>query len=246
MPTASRLRLLTRALRYRYRRDRDRIEAVLRRLRPGDVALDVGAHKGAWLYWLRRAVGPEGHVYAFEPQRAAADELRPLFRNSNNVTLERLALSDHTADARLYVPPGRGGISPSASLEPDRPDEPEPEHIELCPTRRLDEWAREVGLTRLDFVKCDVEGHELAVLRGGQASLEHYRPALLLECEQRHLSGHTVDDVFDFLRDLGYRGWFFHRGRERPIEQFDVEHHQRVEDLAAKRRADYCNDFLFE
>lgn len=246
MPTASRLRLLARAFRYRYRLDRDRIEAVLRRLDAGDTVLDVGAHKGAWLYWLRRAVGPHGHVYAFEPQQAAAAELTELTRRWTNVSVERLAFSDHDGEARLFVPPGRAGISPSASLEPDRPGEPEPEHVELCPTRTLDSWAEERALAHLDFVKCDVEGHELKVLRGGLETLQRWQPTLLIECEQRYLVDSSVQNVFDHLRDLDYRGWFFRRGEEVPLEQFDLERHQRVEDLDGRRRRDYCNDFLFE
>jgi hypothetical protein len=70
------LKWLYRALRYRL--EKQEIKLVQRHLAPGDVAVDVGAHKGAYTWWMRRAVGESGRVYAFEPQPALADNLRGL------------------------------------------------------------------------------------------------------------------------------------------------------------------------
>jgi len=75
----------------------------------------------------------------------------------------------------------------------------------------------------VDFIKCDVEGHELEAFQGAAAILAEDRPKLLFECEQRHLQSHSMREVFDFLAGLGYRGWFFRRDRLLPLERFVPE-----------------------
>ena len=72
----SRAELIHRAWRYRRRVDREGIRWMSGALRPGDLAVDVGAYKGGYTYWMRRAVGGEGRVLAFEPQPEAATMLR--------------------------------------------------------------------------------------------------------------------------------------------------------------------------
>src|SRR5687768_10732474 len=57
-----------RAWKYRLARDRAEIASAVESIRPGATVIDVGAHKGAYLYWLRQAAGPKGRVLAFEPQ----------------------------------------------------------------------------------------------------------------------------------------------------------------------------------
>jgi predicted methyltransferase len=70
------LRLLYRAYRYRWKNDPTEIAFVRAHVQPGSIALDVGAHKGGYTYWLAKGVGPSGHVYAFEPQPRLATGLR--------------------------------------------------------------------------------------------------------------------------------------------------------------------------
>ena len=54
----------------------------------------------------------------------------------------------------------------------------------------------------ISFIKCDVEGHEFAVLRGAERLLARSKPALLVEIEERH--GQTVSEVVGYLSDRGY------------------------------------------
>jgi hypothetical protein len=70
----------------------------------------------------------------------------------------------------------------------------------------LDGLVERAGLTRLDFVKIDVEGGELAVLRGGGNAIDEFRPTLLVEIEDRHTSRyqHTAADVVTELTKRGY------------------------------------------
>ncbi len=73
-----RLRWLYRAWRYRLLLERQEVRALRRHLTAGDTAIDIGAHKGAFTYWMLRRVGRDGLVLAFEPQRPLAVALREL------------------------------------------------------------------------------------------------------------------------------------------------------------------------
>src|SRR3954468_12768962 len=101
-----RLKYVYRAYRYRFRVDPAEIRFVHQSLRPGQVAVDVGCHKGAYTYWMRRCVGPGGAVYAFEPQPKQVAYLREAFSamNYDNVELVPLALSDKPGQFPLYTP----------------------------------------------------------------------------------------------------------------------------------------------
>ena len=78
----------------------------------------------------------------------------------------------------------------------------------------------------MHFIKCDVEGHELEVLQGGQRVLREDRPVLLVECVDSRPEVGQTDRVFPYLEALGYRGYFFPNGRTESLTRFRVEHHQ--------------------
>lgn len=235
-----RLRLLHRALRARLRDQRRELGALLRHVRAGDTVVDAGAHKGAWLYWLQRAVGPSGCVHAFEPQPVLAAYLRDVRQRLrwNAVEIHECALSDRTGESTLTVP--GSGPSPGASLEQwDGPGQ-----RVRCRTTTLDGELH--GGPRIAAMKIDVEGHELPLLRGAAAILARDQPALLVECERRHMPpGRSMQDVFDFLHGLGYEGWFFTRRGPLPVESFDAGVHQRAIGPRFWDAPGYCNNFLW-
>jgi hypothetical protein len=77
----------------------------------------------------------------------------------------------------------------------------------------------------LSFIKCDVEGNELAVMRGADRLLREYSPTLLVEIEQRH-HRNDIREVFAFMTELGYTGHFIQERVVRPLSEFDLEQHQ--------------------
>jgi FkbM family methyltransferase len=231
----SRLRFLWRAWRCRLRDDRAELRWILGRLRPGQTAIDVGAHKGGYTWWMHRGVGPAGRVLAFEPQARLAARLGDVLARSGceNVRVENLALSDRSGDAVLVQP---SWSTCAATLEP-REGVRSSERVRVV---TLDGWLTRIGDPAVHLVKCDVEGHELAVFRGARRTLERHRPALLVEIEARHRPGSSVAEVVAFLESLGYRGSFFWKGRLLPASEFRPEVHQ------VPGRKPYANDFAFE
>lgn len=230
-----RLRLMQRAWRYRLRHDPAEIRFLLDTLGRGDAAIDVGAHKGAYTWWMARAVGRAGRVFAFEPQPELADRLRRQLTGPRwaHVSIEAAAVSEQAGQLDLYVPDD--SPSPGASLETARSAGAKRTHRVRIVT--LD--GRIPAEVRVRFIKVDVEGHELSVFRGAQRLLTTDRPALLFECEARHHGGGAIASVFDHLRTLGYEGSFFWRGRRLPLDQFRAESHQ------VEGKEPYANNFAF-
>ncbi|MHC4399919.1 MAG: FkbM family methyltransferase [Planctomycetota bacterium] len=236
MPWKERARFLYRAWRYRAMIDSREIAFLRRTLSKGQTAIDVGAHKGGYTYWMHRAVGRRGRVFAFEPQPDLAEYLERVKTSMKlgRLTVVSAGLSSSPGEARLIVP-GRGP-SPGARLEDGRvPD------CERSVPVRVDSlchyFERHVGRP-IHFIKCDVEGHELEVFQGGRRILEEDRPALLFECERRHRRDGNIDRVFRYLRDLRYEG-FFWDGQMRPLIEFDPDVHQNLD------RRPYVNNFAF-
>lgn len=238
MSLGERARFLVRAYRARWRDQRAELSEALARIRPGDTVADIGAHKGAYLYWMRRAVGPAGRVYGFEPQPALHAYLDRMVseRGWTNVEVLPFALSDRQGTAEIHVPEGE--TSPGASLEPRAGGRTVP-----CTLETLDHVLGDSS--RLSFIKCDVEGHELAVFRGARRILTERAPALLFECEARHLSSHGMQDVFAFLQALGYQGRFFAGSALLPLAHFDPASHQARTGERFWDRPGYFNNFLF-
>ncbi len=238
------LRLRHRAWKYRFHNDRAEIRLLLERLRPGDVALDIGAHKGAYTFWLQRAVGNPGAVYAFEPQPGLARRLDQLYARLSHVRVFNAAVSDAAGRMSLIVP--GGGDSPAAHLAAEPADE-DASHIEVDVVTIDDVLTAANEQRPVRFIKCDVEGFEFDVFRGAEKAIRAHQPTILFECERRHQRcGRTMADTFAYLETLGLAGSFFHGETLRPIAEFEADAHQ---PSAGERYWDapgYCNNFVFE
>ncbi len=254
----ARLRYLYRAYRYRYRVDPAELRFVCSSLRRGQVAVDVGSHKGAYAYWMRRRVGLGGSVVAFEPQPRQAAYLREAFAamRYDNVTIVPMALSLASGRMPLYESPHS---THGASLEGRSEERAARSEFQSDDSRAslLEPRSSLVDVTTLDtffadrtqkphFLKIDVEGHELAVLRGARETLAADRPTILVECEARHRADGDVRPVFEFLASLGYIGSFFCNNRRRPLAEFDAAVHQRLDANSRRLPQGYANNFAFE
>jgi FkbM family methyltransferase len=220
------LRLLFRAWKYRLRNERAELGWILSRLKPGETCVDIGAHKGAYTYWMARRVGRGGAVHAFEPQPGLASGLEGLLRGRGmgQVRVHAAGLSDKSGEMALHV--HAWGSSPCASLVAGNITG-ETREVRV-PVRTLDEFAAAEKLARVALIKCDVEGHELAVFRGGRELLRRDRPALIFECESRFGGGGRVREVLEFLRGLNYDGVALGRGGSVALSAFDVDTHQKA------------------
>lgn len=226
-------RMLHRAARYRYKLNPLELKVLLRHLTPGAVAIDAGAHKGAYTWWFAKRVGPAGRVLAFEPQPHLAQQTARAAAALSlaHVRVFAAGLSETSGEAKLaYLESTTHGATLNGL------DFPDTKH-RVIPTLAVDD----LKLPRLDVMKIDVEGHEQPVLRGARRALERFGPALLIEIETRlHDDGaDPVREARALLEPLGYAGWFFSGRSMRPVAEFDAAAHQQY------GKGQYSNNFLF-
>ena len=232
---APRFRLIFRAWRYRLRTDPAEIAFLRSRIRPGQTAIDAGAHKGAYTYWMHARVGPSGRVFAFEPLPHLAAYLRHVQRvfPLRRLTVVEAALADGIGEASLFMPE-RGYQGPT-TLHPQSDG-----HVAFrVKTDTLTAFCDRNGARPVHFIKADVEGYEWEVFRGGERVLREDMPILLFECADFLRGGGRIDRVFPYLESLGYEGYFFPGGRMEPVRNFRVDKHQK------EPGPDWCMNFGF-
>jgi FkbM family methyltransferase len=180
------------------------LSLISRLTRGAEVVFDIGANIG-WYSLHVAQQEPQARVYAFEPVPTTHQRLLTnLARNvaGARVTPVRDGLTDAPGAFDMFVPATSG--SPAASLSELHPGEGS--RRVSCRFTTLDDFVEANGVARLDCLKCDVEGAELRVLKGGLTSLERFRPAIVIELLRKWSAafGYHPNDVLDLLAGLGY------------------------------------------
>jgi len=174
---------------------------MLHFLKDGDSMVDAGAHFGYETLLGSRLVGSRGSVIAFEPNPSAFRFASVNLRDSNNVRLEPKAVGDINGTAYLENRPISESGFNSLSCEKGGFDTTKVEIV------RLDTLLADRN-RRIDFLKCDVEGHELSVLRGAADILKNDQPLLVLEADMPSSDGMTsprAHELAAYLDRYGYR-----------------------------------------
>ena len=238
--TTESIRFRTRALKALLRDQRAEFAVIRRHLRPGDIACDIGANKGSFIYWLSWWVR-NGRVVAFEPQPELARELINICRviKLGNVKVEAKAVYSQSGHQDLFLPRGH---QPGASLHRTALQGESVTTLSV-PVVALDDYFSPSD--KVTLLKIDVEGAEFGVLKGAERILRQHAPLLVFECENRHLAPGKVQDVFSYLGEFGYEGSFVWRNRVLPISRFDAAVHQRQDGEWFWKSKDYCNNFIF-
>ena len=146
------------------------------------VAFDVGANVGDYSLMLRRHA-PEASIYAFEPSAKTCEQLTRNVAQAGRVRAFNLGLSDEEKTVELYSYTVEGGeASLISSIDKRLP--PQVLNVEVSASeavrvQTLDRFCEEQNVERIDFLKLDVEGHELAVLRGARRMLSEGRVSMI-------------------------------------------------------------------
>jgi FkbM family methyltransferase len=180
------------------------VELFERLLRPGMVVVDAGANVGQYTLLACSAIGDGGRVISFEPDPVTFDWLR---RNCElnrlrNVSLHQRAVYDERTSLELHLASTRDSGSNSLVAEPWI-SESKTVRVDCV---RLDDVLASEGVHRVDVIKVDIEGAELAALRGAEQTLRAARPVLVVEFEEerQRASGHSCAELAMFLEGLEY------------------------------------------
>jgi FkbM family methyltransferase len=205
------------------------------------ASLDIGANRGQLTLFLSAV---SSHVYCFEPVPWLSEYLKQRFRGCN-VSVEDCALGNVNDELLLRIPwIGNERLETRSSLVNDFAND----HIRGAKVTRVDKV--EIKVRRLDdfrmenvgFMKVDVEGYEVQVLEGAIDTIERCRPNMLIEIEQRDHPEKDVKDVFRCILDMGYSGYFVHKGKLMGIGEFDV---MKMQCPSKTNGGDYVSNFLF-
>jgi FkbM family methyltransferase len=212
------------------------VAAALPFIAPDGVVLDVGANYGEW---AERVLAARGDVklYLFEPQQACQALMSEAVRKKT--TLVQAAVGETEGQMILYCTPGEPNGLASLHVRKDFPDvQFDPMNVQVI---TLDGFIAQHGIKSVDFMKMDIEGHELFALRGAAAALRSgVIKALSFEFGLNNVNSRTFfQDYWELLTSAGYE---LHRilpsGRTASVRRYEAtaEHFRGVSNYLATLR----------
>ena len=179
-------------------------------VRAGDTCIDIGANLGYYARTISRLAGPAGKVYAVEPvapirkvlsrnlRRCANTEILPYALGTES---KPIVMTNDSARETGYFGTGQNFVNDAGGKA----------DVEF--TAQMRRGSELFGkLERLDFIKCDIEGYEVIVMREMRPLLERHRPTVLIET-----GGANRPQIVALFTGLGYTGYTLDRGREIPL-----------------------------
>ena len=167
----------------------------------GDTFFDIGANIG-WYSINIASAYRDVKIFSFEPiPKTYAHLNRNVQLNLlKNITAYNFGFSDREDEFPFYYYPEGSGNASSANLT-GRDDV----EVVNCKVKTLDDFIFETG-QHIDFMKCDVEGAELMVFRGGMKTISRDLPIIFSEILRKWSAkfNYSPNEIFDLLRSVGY------------------------------------------
>lgn len=171
----------------------------------GDVIIDIGAHIGLFATIAAQVVGKNGQVFAFEPTLSTFKVLQKTIainQLQSVVTTRPEAIGLQPGVIQFYISDNDGDNSNSiVKYKTDRPIKP----VDI-PMLNVDTFITNQQLTKVDFIKFDVEGAEFDAIRGAKNTLEKFKPVCILAIHPESIisKGDTLEALYDYLATLPY------------------------------------------
>tara|TARA_B110000008_G_C16945508_1_gene554245 strand:- start:610 stop:1575 length:966 start_codon:yes stop_codon:yes gene_type:complete len=174
-------------------------------IKPDWTVIDIGANFGWYSIHFSKLVGQNGKVFAFEPVPETYEELNSNIKLnfSQNIKVFNFALGNKNETISFNVPAFDGGSGASSEFL---------RYSKKIQTsiHKLDEVIKDQDIDKIDFIKADIEGGELNMLKGAEKLIKHFKPKMLIEIVDMHCHrfGHSPVDVYQFLINKGYNGLY--------------------------------------
>jgi FkbM family methyltransferase len=182
------------------------MKLVAKLLKPRMKVVDAGANIGLYSLLAAQCVGTDGQIWAFEPSQTTfrffLDNLA--LNGVSTVETHRLALSDVKGELTLRAEQGFGDLYRHLDYTGNAS---EGDAVESVAVVTLDDFASSEKIDQIDFLKIDVEGGELCLLKGAKQLLSRSPDVVVMfESEEDwcQRSGCTAQDTFDLLKSLGF------------------------------------------
>lgn len=183
--------------------EKDEMQMIQNFLGSHDIFFDVGSHVGWYSINLAKQ-NKNAKFYAFEPIVDTYNLLNENILNNQlgNVESFNFGFSDKKRVADFYF----SEIGSPVASEKDIFDIHTLNTVK-CRLEKIDTFIKKRNLTKIDFIKCDVEGSEYLVIKGGENSIRKFLPILFLELVEDWCNkfNYTTFDLINFLYSIGYK-----------------------------------------
>ncbi|TXF76167.1 FkbM family methyltransferase [Chryseobacterium sp.] len=182
--------------------EKPEIDFLYQTLRKGDVFIDIGANIGLFSLNASVVLGERGKIYAFEAYLPNYKILEKHVKTNNfrNIITENLAISDRKSTLEIKYNENERNLGMASAYLKNFTSTLKVSALSL------DDYATENEITRIDFIKMDIEGGEFKALQGMTNILRMFSPKLLIEINSEALesTGHSESDILDILDNFNY------------------------------------------
>ena len=185
-----------------------------------DICIDIGANLGYISKILAKLVGKNGQVHSVEPVAPILSTLKKNLKGCHNITLYPYALGAAARPIKL----GNDSLKKQAHVATGShyiiEADPEVQDADALEFNAIMRRGSELfsDLARCDFIKCDIEGYELVVLREMKPIIERFRPIMLVETRDEQRTG-----LLEMLGSLGYSAYILDNQRLRVNRKDDTK-----------------------
>lgn len=184
----------------------DSSEQVVNHVFAGDSVFDIGGNIGQTALLLAEKVSPSGMVYSFEPYLSTFNWFKTnLFLNPKiqNIKVSNIALGNTFSSAEMH----KDCFTNTGSYRIASIQNPKIGSSLQVNISTLDDFILSNDIHKVDFIKIDVEGYELKVLKGAIHAVKRYKPILYIEVDNDNLIkyGDCAQSLIAFIFSLGYK-----------------------------------------
>jgi FkbM family methyltransferase len=202
----------------------EELNMQLQLIKNGDTVFDIGGNIGWYALHVAKVL-PLSTIYTFEPVPWTFNLLKRNLQINElkNIFPYNLGFSDKTGDLDFFFDPT---ISGNASLT----NVAEKEDIQIfrCKVLTLDEYI-EKEKVKIDYIKCDVEGAELFVFKGGINTLKKYKPIVFSEMLRKWSAkfNYHPNQIIDLFKQLDYLPYII--DRKTKLRKFEMVDEKTIE-----------------
>lgn len=177
------------------------LQMVRSLINDNDFIFDIGANVGWYSMSIAKAI-PTVQIYAFEPIPKTFDYLNANIMKNNfaNIKTFNFGLSNENKEVSFFYYPEGPGNSSLTDLSGNQTVQKIP-----CYVKTIDDFISEQNI-RVDFIKCDVEGAELFVFKGGINSIRNFKPVIFTEMLRKWSKkmGYHPNEIIHLMKGIGY------------------------------------------
>lgn len=200
-------------------------------LNPGDVCLDVGANVGLYTYKMSKLIKQKGKVLSFEPVEIAYNQIKLLKKkySLNNCQIFNFAIGDKRKKSKILIPVINNvvqlGFSHIKTIKYKSKNVVKNKHSkkfyeklnsgyeQKTKIELIDKIIQKLKLKIVNYIKIDVEGFELEVIKGAIKTIKNHRPFIQAEF---FYSKENQKKIFEYFKSLNYV--FFYPSKNKMIK----------------------------